>query len=376
MVKNREDFLKESEKIFGKEYDYSLVVYKKSVIPVKIICKKHGVFSKKPNKHLQGQGCPICSKLKKGKRLSLDIFVQKAKEVHNDKYNYEKVKYKNNRSKVEIICPIHGSFWQRPNDHLMGHGCYECGKNKNIEKLRMTKEEFVEKSNRIHQNKYEYSLVNYVNNSTKVCIICPVHGEFWQRPIHHLNGCGCQECKKEKISLANVSSSFDFANKSYNLFGNKYSYAYVDYKNSKGKVCIVCPIHGEFWQRPNDHLMGHGCPKCNQSKGETQIEMWLKSNGIDFEYQKVFENCFNKSSLPFDFYLPDLNTCIEYDGIQHFEPTCFGGMDLYEATKNLNQVKENDEIKNSFCNLNNIKLIRISYFENLKEKLNSFIKEV
>ena len=123
------------------------------------------------------------------KKYTKEQFIEKAKEVHNNKYDYSKVEYINNSTKVCIICPEHGEFWQRPADHLKGHGCSACVNNKNL-----TTEEFIKRSNIIHNNKYDYSETNYINNSTLVKIICPEHGLFEQKPIYHLDGHGCPHC--------------------------------------------------------------------------------------------------------------------------------------------------------------------------------------
>ena len=110
-------------------------------------------------------------------------FIEKAKAVHGDKYDYSKVEYVKAKEKVCIICQEHGEFWQTPNNHLRGEGCPFCYGSK-----KLTTEEFISKAKQIHGNKYDYSNVNYVNKYTKVCIICPEHGEFWQKPSNHLKG--------------------------------------------------------------------------------------------------------------------------------------------------------------------------------------------
>ena len=126
-----------------------------------------------------------------------NIFIEKARQIHNDKYDYSKVNYVNSRTKVCIICPTHGEFWQTPHNHLKGYGCAECGKEKS-HLSKMTTEDFIVKSKEIHGNKYDYSKACYKTCDTKVCIICPEHGEFWQTPSNHINGSGCPKCANEK----------------------------------------------------------------------------------------------------------------------------------------------------------------------------------
>jgi hypothetical protein len=118
-----EEFIKKAKTIHGDKYDYNLVDYKNTYTKVKIICPIHGVFKQKPSDHLRNNGCPECSGTKK---LTTKEFIEKAKAVHGDKYDYSLVKYKNTKTKVKIICPIHNTFEQRPNSHLKGFGCPEC----------------------------------------------------------------------------------------------------------------------------------------------------------------------------------------------------------------------------------------------------------
>ena len=125
-----------------------------------------------------------------GKKITTKDFIIKAQEIHGNKYNYSKVQYINSSTKVEIICPKHGSFWQTPNSHLSRKGCPECNGG-----ISLTKEKFIEKANKLHNFKYDYSKVEYINNHTKVCIICPKHGEFWQTPNAHTSrSSGCPTC--------------------------------------------------------------------------------------------------------------------------------------------------------------------------------------
>lgn len=129
------------------------------------------------------------------RRKTTEEFIERARKVHGEKYDYSKVKYVNNCTKVCIICPEHGEFWQTPNDHLSGRGCPKCA----LEKFRSNTEEFIEEAKKIHGDKYDYSKVNYINNYTKVCIICPEHGEFWQTPSNHLSGRGCSICSESRL---------------------------------------------------------------------------------------------------------------------------------------------------------------------------------
>ena len=143
------------------------------------------------------------------KRKSNDEFIGEAQLIHHNKYDYSKVEYANNKTKVCIICPEHGEFWQTPSDHLNGKGCPQCAGN-----IRCDKDTFIEKVKHMHNDRYDYSKVEYVSAHTKVCIICPEHGEFWQTPNNHLNGNGCPLCKNRKIGDVLRDTVEDFSNKS------------------------------------------------------------------------------------------------------------------------------------------------------------------
>ena len=189
------------------------------------------------------------------KRLTTEQFIEKAKTIHGDIYDYSLVEYKNNHTKVKIICPEHGIFEQSPYTHSRGQGCSTCGGKK-----KLTTEQFIEKAKTIHGDIYDYSLVEYKNNHTKVKIICPIHDIFEQIPTNHLKGKGCSKCKGGiKLTIKK------FIEKAKVVHGDKYDYSLVEYKNAKTKVRIICPIHGVFEQIPSSHLNGNGCYKCRQS---------------------------------------------------------------------------------------------------------------
>ena len=248
-----------------------------------------------------------------GKKLSYEDFVKRSKIIHNNKYNYSKVEYVNNSTKVCIICPEHGEFQQTPNKHLQGQGCPKCGKiNGNIKKC-LTQDEFEKKANNVHNSKYQYSN-DYKNGSTKIKIICPIHGEFWQTPNHHLNGEGCPKCAIEKNTIRQKMSLNDFIKISNTIHNNKYKYNNASYVNYKTDLCIICPEHGEFWQSPDSHLHNHGCPKCgNQiSNCEDEICTFLK-NECDLEVKTRCKDIIAPYEL--DVYIPDNKVAIEYSYI-------------------------------------------------------------
>ena len=350
-----------------------------------------------------------------GRKVDVDKMLDEANRVHNGKYDYSKVDYKNWKQPVIIICPEHGEFKQTLHNHVRGQGCPICGKKSAAKKLAMTKEKFIERARDVHGNRYDYSKVNYINNHTRVCIICPEHGEFWQTPGNHLMGAGCPRCFG-KIK----KTSEEFISDAIKKHGTKYDYSKVNYINSSTKVCIICPEHGEFWQTPNshlrgngcpvcrvnrkldndrfvqrakivhnnkydysktnyinerepicvmcpehgefwqiarNHLYGHGCPKCGHifSKLEKEIKFFLEEQNIKYEVQKKFPWLKYTYPLSLDFYLPDYYIAIECQGEQHFKPVeYFGGI------SELNYVKERGLKKKMLCKENGIKVLYFS----------------
>lgn len=363
-----EEFIKRAIEIHGGRYDYSSAIYKGKRKVVEIVCKKHGVFEQNAGVHLSGSGCKKChfEGMSRRQTLTTEEFIKKATEVHGDRYDYSLTNYKNSQIKVKIICPEHGLFLQTPANHLFNHGCGECARKEQKERQTLTTENFIKKAINIHENKYDYSLVDYKNNSTKVKIICPKHGIFNQAPNSHISGeNGCSQCSgKFKITL-----DF-FKKKAKKIHGNKYDYSLIsEIKNNTTKIKIICTEHGEFMQMPDAHLnQKQGCPHCRESKGERDISIFLKKNKISFKRQHTFKGCVNPKTgrkLRFDFYLPNYNLCIEYDGEQHFKPKKrFGGENGYNLTI------YRDNIKNEFCKNNKIKLMRIKFNEKIINKLN------
>lgn len=221
-------------------------------------------------------------------KYTQQAFIEKAKEVHGDKYDYSKVEYVNCNTKVCIICPKHGEFYIKPGNFLHGQGCKWCGIEKHKKERALTTEEFINRAKEVHGNKYDYSKVEYVNCDTKVCIICSKHGEFWQTPYKHVNNkCGCPKCAK------NIPyTTEEFVKSAIAVHGDKYDYSKSQYIDAFTKVCITCPKHGDFWQTPCTHLAGRGCPKCAGKNKTTEefINEVKKIHGDKYDYSNVVYN--------------------------------------------------------------------------------------
>lgn len=308
---NREKFIEKANKRHNFKYNYEKVEYIGSKNKVCIICPEHGEFWQEPAAHVRGNGCPICANYKRGidKRWDKDKFIQESIKFHGEKYDYSQVEYKNVREKVKIFCPEHGFFEQLPSVHIQGQGCPKCaGKN-------MLNNEIIDRFIKIHGNKYDYSKVYYKGSDKKVCIICPEHGEFYQIPSKHLMGQGCKECAKIEKGLKLRLTNKEFENKARSIHGDKYDYSEVEYKTSHDKIKIICPEHGEFWQKPNDHLQGHGCPSCSKmySIGEMDIYDFIVRK---LNHEKILLRDRNiLEGKEIDIFIPSKNIGFEYNGL-------------------------------------------------------------
>ena len=348
------EFIEKAHKVHNGKFDYSQVVFLKVRDKVDIICKKHGVFKQSVYDHLKGHGCPKCAHEKLS--YSTDVFIEKAKKIHGEKYDYTKTEFNGFKNKILITCPEHGDFYQTPSCHLKGNGCSECAREKlhRPSKRKKSLDTFLKECKEVHSDKYDYSKVEYVDDKTKVCIICPEHGEFWQKPNKHLMGQGCKACGRIRTINASLRRNSNFVNKIKVIFGDKYDYSKVEYKKAKINVCLVCKKHGDFYARPDHLLSGHGCPLCRESTMERSVRVVLIENNIEHiqEYHNV--EILNKQSL--DFFIPSKNIGIECQGEQHFKEN-FYKIFSENSSSNLEYVKQLDERKKKLCRDNNIHLI-------------------
>ena len=295
------------------------------------------------------------------------LFVENSELKHNFKFDYSKVDYLNSKTKVEIGCPIHGYFWQRPNDHLSGRGCEKCGidfRNKNNTK---NFSDYLLNFTEVHNDYYKYHPDTYLNSYTKMKITCPIHGDFYQKPAEHKFGYGCNSCAIDDRAITKKYTSSEFINLSNDVHTFKYDYSNVEYINSQTKVAIVCPYHGLFHQKPNDHLQGHGCEECRPtisiSKPEIEVQEFVKSLGIEI----ITNNRKILKGKELDIYIPNLNKAIEFNGLYwHYSDKYF------KPGKHA--------MKSNLCRAQGIKLLHIredlwlNKKEKIKETLIKFLK--
>jgi hypothetical protein len=333
-----------------------------------------------------GKWCKSCGFVSSKEKQSMKIeeFLVKAKEVNGDKYDYSKVVINNCNTPIIIICKIHGEFNQRPGNHITGglNGCPNCASIRRGDYHRYTLDEFISKANKVHNNKYDYSRVKYINSQTPIIIICKEHSEFSQVPSSHLQGCGCKKCGEISAHDIQRLTIQQFIVRAIEVHGTKYNYSKSIWINAHTDIIIICKIHGEFQQNPYNHLKGHGCKRCTNiycledfvseakivhgdlydysqciyeksikpvkiickkcgifeqtpnshiegagcsicvNKTESKLYKWLKSIHPNIVKEYKADWCINPISgrcLRYDFMIPDNMTIIELDGGQHFK---------------------------------------------------------
>ena len=293
------------------------------------------------------------------KKLTKEEVIKRLIEKRGNDFDYSNIEYKNRRTPIEILCKKHNlSFNTYLENFLNGEtkGCKECALESFRSKKGFSKEEIIEQFKQVHGNRYDYSKVKYVNIDTPVEIICKEHGSFFQIPYEHKNGSNCPRC----FGLNKTNE--EVINNAIKVHGDLYDYSKLEYVNAREKMTITCKLHGDFFQNYTNHVfLRTGCPICNSSKGEKEILKILKENNINNNMHYSFKDCRDKQPLPFDFYLPEHNLVIEFDGIEHFEPIGFGG----DANKNFEETVKHDKMKDEYCKKNNIDILRIKYTENI-----------
>ena len=303
------------------------------------------------------------------KKKNKEIFIEEAKKIHGDNYDYSNVVYVNTHTHVTIVCKKCGNkFQQTPHSHLQGSKCPFCSHRSF--KYTVDEVKYIIKSK--YNNFYNTELItNYKDNKQKLPLICPKHGYFESCLNDLNNGHACQLCGKEKNHSSTRKTKEQFVNESVEIHGNKYDYSKVEYKNAITKTCIICPEHGEFWQTPNEHLRGKGCPHCNESKLEKETWFFLNSLNIENVRSKHFKWLGQKH---LDFYLPKYNAAIECQGEQHFKPINFFGKDA-----GFEKRRKSDVDKKRLCEENNVKLFyysRENYDELIGKKIYHDLNEI
>jgi len=346
-----ETFITQAKIIHNNKYNYKNAIWQGVGKKIKIICAIHGEFEQTPSNHLMKKGCAYCNGIG---RLTKEIFLNRAKNIHNDKYEYIIDNKITNLTLIKIKCKTHGIFEQTPKNHLKGQNCPKCSKY-----YKHNQTEFIQKCTQIHDDKYDYSKVEYKMNDINIKIICKIHGEFEQLPLNHIKGNGCYRCS------GFCRTTEDFIKKANERHNNLYEYTKVDYDKSRKKVIIICKKHGEFEQTPNDHLNGCGCSKCETHSYSKVSLRWLsqieKSLGYSIQHagnkgeKKVR---INNKLIKFDGYDDKTNTVYEFYGtIYHGDPRILNYKDINPINKKTygdlynNTLEREKLIKNADYNL-------------------------
>ena len=352
-----------------------------------LICPIHGEYQQTISLFLNSRQCKKCSNARNSKKrvLTSDKIKNKLKKLSKENL-FKKIKilnlkeaiknYKNKNQKIKVKCIRSGVIFERSWDSLF--------------------KKLIPKSCLDKRNTFDEFLKLFIQKGFNKKFWIKFNKEWWYKnykngTTHNLK-LKCKNCKKEiykswsdlliletgcSYCAPNTFLSYEkFLKKAKEIHGDTYDYSLITEewwkenhtRTQETTIPIICKIHGLFYQKVFDHLAGSGCQKCSESHGERKIRLWLEENNINYIKEYSFPDLISedtKKSLRFDFYLPELNTVIEFDGLQHFEPVeLFGGEEAY------NKLKKNDNLKNNFCNKNNIKLIRINYKqENEIEKI-------
>lgn len=299
------------------------------------------------------------------KRLTHEKVINRFKKVHDNYYDYSLVVYRGDSEKVKIICPQHGLFEQTPGSHgRQKQGCPKCWDIRRRKSKVIGNNGFIKRIEEIYgKDKFDYSKLIYMGAHIPVTLTCVVCGnEENKAPSVWYRGFGCLKCKGDKVGRK-LDTKESFITKARKIHGNKYDYSKVQYIRITEKIEIMCPKHGSFFQTPDVHLYSRsGCPKCKTSKGEETIAQWLNDHDVTyiFQYKVKIDN----SNHYFDFYLPEYNIVIEFNGEQHYKPIKFFG-----GNKGFEFLQERDKIKKTYCVNNNLELIIIDYKDDIEEIL-------
>lgn len=265
------------------------------------------------------------------KKITTSEFIERSKNIHKEKYDYSLAEYKDLVTDTKIICPIHGIFLQKPGHHLSGCGCVKCGLNKKADNRKKSIERFINESNEIHRDSYDYTNSIYLGAHLAIEVGCNIHGSFWTTPDRHISGqCGCPLCSTNIKIL-----SQEFINRAINKHSDRYDYSNINYIGYGDKISIGCKKHGIFYQRPRDHAAGQGCPKCTSCSVSKSEQEWLNYLSIPdtIKNRQVWIKT-NRKRVKVDGYVPETNTIYEFWGdFWHGNPKIYKPDDINVRNK-------------------------------------------
>ena len=364
--------MEKAKEKYGDKFDFPNIEseYINNKAPITIRCSTCGyTFEKRPNDFLNDKvfrGCKQCrmkpNKQRKPRAVTVtyDKYIERFKSKFGDTIKPYEEDYVNTQKPIRYKCNVCGKVYKmRPHNALASDGCPFCNK---VANKKLTTDEFIRRANEVHDNKYDYSESVYTSTDTKIKVIChekdkfgDEHGAFYVTPHAHIGSMrsGCPKCSGKFRKDTDY-----FIKEAILVHGDKYDYSNTKYESALKKVEISCPTHGLFFQSPNCHLSGKGCPKCNESALERQVRTLLEKHGIRYEYQKKFD-WLGKQSL--DFYIPSKNIAIECQGVQHFSLDMFWKRNIDKETM-LKLIQDRDKRKKELCKEHGVEVI---YFSNL-----------
>ena len=362
-----EIFIQRAREVHGDLYDYSKVVYTIMNARVCIICKVHGEFMQSASKHvLSERGCPKCGIKKCAKAITIpwEEFLRRARNKHGDKFQYIKESYTGYIDKIYVICPIHGKISINAVSHCITKtGCRKCGDTSTALKKLMSHNEFIERANKFHNYKYDYSKTVYEIGKKKIIIICKKHGEFEQTANDHL-GSGCRKCADDLHASKLRKTNEEFIQEVKAIHGDLYDYSKLQYIDCKTNVIIICKNHGEFIKSPSGHLQGGGCQKCKPPKHSKIALSWLNYRMVcDNVHIQHAENGgeyrINNSLYHADGYCEETNTIYEALGdYWHGSPKVYNPSDRNKHNnKTFGELYQNTLKKREHCLQNGYNVI-------------------
>ena len=353
--KTPEQYLQECKK---RGLDLPIEDYRGSGIKINHKCSKGHVYKQKPNDHLRGIGCSYCNKKKK--KTPEEYY----NECKSKGYDLPIEDYVNATTKIKHKCNKGHIYEQTPAHHLEGIGCSYCANNR-----KKTPEEYLQEC---REKGYDLPIEDYVNNSTKIKHKCRYDHIYCQKPNDHLRGIGCPICgKKKTLKNCKGKNRKKTSQEYYKECKEKgYDLPLEDYRNNRTKIKHICNKCGNiYYQRPFDHLRNIGCSYCNESHGERFIGNYLDTHNIKYIPQKKFKDLKDKNYLSYDFYLPEYNTLIEYQGQQHYEPIKFNG----KNNSNFEKQQLHDKLKREYAKNNGYKLLELKYTLDTQELVNKYL---
>ena len=364
---SKEQVVKMCKAVHGDKYDYSITegVQNKLGI-IKYICPIHGIREQIFENHLQGKGCSKCANKNRGTYLKFtnENFIEKSKKKHDDLDEYDfselNVDDRDENGKIRLICKKHGYFKINPMYFVKGGGCPYCHG-----KTIRTDEEVREELSKLHPE-LDFSQTKYSERDSKyrIKVICPKHGEQLINYYNLKNGQGCYWCGRESTGIKNTITNEELIERGVKTYGDIYTYEHLDMENrdEKGRVIVTCPIHGDFKVTPDNFYHGHACPKCQESRIEREIRLYLEENNIEYIYECNKTDLKWLGSQRLDFYLPEYNVAIECQGEQHFIATTFGKI---RETKEecLTEIQKRDALKLGKCMLHGVKVLYYADYE-------------